>query len=367
MGHIEGSSRAQQILFPEVLDEYLAEENPARFSAAFGDRLDLEARGFRRPRPAATGRPPDAPGALRTLYISGYMNRLRSRRRLEREAYRTVARLWLLRKLHPDFNTSADFRTDTAAAFKQVLRAFVLLCTEWGLFGHELVASDGSQFTAVHNRRRNFTTTKRHKTRAELASKIEWYMHALDKTDAAEASVPQLTAEALQEKIRPLRDRKTHYEGLLQEMDSTGQSQVSVTDPDRRARPTSPTVDVGDTTQVAVAAKHHLCVEQEVTTAVTDVEQRCGLAIPAKEALGVEQLTVVADRGYSPGEAIETCEEAGSEPSVAKPFTAAKRQLGCCGKEPFTSEPAPDGYRCPAGQALTCRCVTVELVRTIRY
>jgi transposase len=297
MGHIEGSSRAQQILFPEVLDEYIAEENPARFIDAFVDSLDLDALGFRRTRAAATGRPPDDPGDVLKLSLYGDMNHIRSSRRLERETHRNGERLWLLRKLHPDFKPIADFRKDNAAAFKQIFRAFVLLCKEWGLFGQELVAIDGSKFKAVNNRRRNFTKPKLHKTLEEIDAKIECYMHELDKTDADEASVPQLTAEALQEKIRQRRERKTPYEGLLQEMDSTGQSQVSLTDRDSRAMPKSPKVDVGYNSQVAVDAKHHLFGVQDVTNAVTAVDQLSGMAIQAKEALGVEQLTVVADMG----------------------------------------------------------------------
>jgi transposase len=367
MGHIEGSSRAPQILFPEVLDDYIAEENPARFIDAFVDSLDLDALGFRRTRPAATGRPPDDPGDLLKLYIYGYLNRIRSSRRLERETHRHVELLWLLRKLHPDFKTIADFRKANAAAFKQVFRAFILLCKEWGLFGQELVALDGSKFKAVNNRRRNFTKTKLPKMLEEIDAKTECYMHELDKTDAEEAGVPQLTAEAWPEKIRQLRERKTHYEGLLQEMASTGQSPVSLTDPDSRAMPKRPKVDVGYNTPVAVDAKHHLFVVQDVTNAVTDVDQLSGIAIQAKEALKVEQLTVVADMGYYHGEEITTCEEAGIEPYVAKPLTSANRKLGLFGKEQFIYEPAHDCDRCPAGQALTFRFATVELGRPMRY
>jgi transposase len=367
MGHIEGASRAQHLLFPEVLDDYIAEDNPARFIDAFVDSLDLGALGFRRTRPAATGRPAYDPGDLLKLYIYGYMNRIRSSRRLERETYRNVELLWLLRKLHPDFKTIADFRKDNATAFKQVFRTFVLLCKEWGLFGQELVAIDGSKFKAVNNKRRNFTKAKLKETLKDIDAKIEHYVRELDMTDVEEAHIQQPTAEALQEKVRQLRERKGRYEGLLQEMDSTGQGQVSLTDPDSRAMPKSPKVDVGYNAQVAVDAKHHLFVVQDVTNAVTDVDQLSGIAIQAKDALEVEQLTVVADRGYYYGEEIKACEEAGIEPYVAKPLTSANRKLGLFGKELFTYDPAQDCYRCPAGQALTFRFATVEQGRPIRY
>jgi transposase len=182
-----------------------------------------------------------------------------------------------------------------------------------------------------------------------------------------EANVQQPTVEALQEKVRQLRQRTGRDEGLLQEMDSTGQSQVSLTDPDSRAMPKRPTVDVGYNAQVAVDDKHHLFVVQDVTHAVTDVDQLRDIAIQAKEALEVEQLTVVADMGDYHGEEIKAGEEAGIDPSIAKPLTSAHRQLGLFGKERFTDDPAQDCYRCPAGQTLTFRLATVELGRPLRY
>jgi transposase len=314
MGHIEGASHAQHILFPEVLDESIAEDNPARFIDAFVDSLDLSALGFRRTRPAATGRPAYDPGDLLKLYIYGYRNRIRSSRRLERETYRNVERLWLLRRLHPDFTTMAGFRKDDVTAFKQVFRTFVLLCKEWGLFGQEWVAIDGSKFKAVNNKRRDFTKAKLRETSRDIAAKIEHYLRELDMTDVEEANIRQPTAEALQEKVRQLRERQGRYEGLLQEMDGTGQSQVSLTDPDSRAMPKSPKVDVGYNAQGAVDAKHHMFAVQDVTNAVTDVDQLSGIAIQAKKALEVEQLTVVADMGDYYGEGIKGCEGAGIEP-----------------------------------------------------
>jgi transposase len=367
MGHIEGATRTQQILFPEALDDYVAEANPGRFIDAFVDRLDLDVLGFRHTQPAAMGRPSSAPGDLLKLYIYGDMNRIRSRRRLERETHRNVELLWLLRKLHPDFKTIADFRKDTAKAFKQVFRTFVLLCKEWGLFGQELVAIDGTKIKAVNSKRRNFTQAKLSETLKRIDTHIEHYLHALDAADAAEPESPQTSADHLREKIQQLRERKDRYEGLLRAMECTGQSQVSLADPDSRAMPKSPKVDVGDTAQGAVDAKHQLLVVQEVTNAVTDVDQLSGIAIHAQETLEGEPLPVVAEMGYYHGEEIKACEEAGVEPYVAKPLTSANRKLGLYGKEQFTYEPEHDCYRCPAGQALTFRFATVELGRHIRY
>jgi transposase len=208
MSHIAGVSRDHQGLFPEVLDDYIAEENPVRFIDAFVESLDLDALGFRRVQPAATGRPAYHPGDLLKLSIDGDMNRIRSSRRLEQATPRHMERLWLLRTRPPDFNTIADFRNDNVRAFKPVLRAFTILCKEWGLCGTELVAIDGSQLKAVNSQRRHVTNAQRHETLHAINAKLEQYLHDLDATDAAEAEVPQPTVETLRENIRHLRERK---------------------------------------------------------------------------------------------------------------------------------------------------------------
>jgi transposase len=367
MGHIEGASRDQRLLFPDVLDDYIAAENPVRLIEAFVDSLDLDALGFRRVQPATTGRPSYRPGDLLKLYIYGYMHRIRSSRRLEQETHRNVELLWLLRKLHPDFKTIADFRKDNAPAFKHVFRAFTLLCKEWGLFGAELVAIDGSKFKAVNNKQRNVTQAKLRDLLHAVDAKLEQYLRALDAADAAEAAVPSLPATALRETIEHLRERKGRYEQLRAALEASGESQMSLTDPDSRAMPKSPKVDVGYNVQTAVDAKHKLIVEQHVTNAVTDVDQLSAMAIAAKETLGVEHLKVVADMGYYHGEEIKACEEAGIEPYIAKPLTSANRKVGLYGKERFLYDPVHDCYHCPAGQSLTFRFATVEHGRPIRY
>jgi transposase len=328
MAHIEGASRVPHGLFPEVLDDDMAEEKPGRFIAALVDRLDLDAFGFRRPPPAATGRPSSAPGDFLTLYIDGDMNRLRSSRRLEKATPRNVELLWLLRTRHPDFKPIADFRNDKAQAFTQVFRALALRCQAWELFGPELGASDGTTFKAVNSQRRNFTNAKRTETLPRSDAPIAQDLPDLDTADAEEAEGQKTTAEARREKIRQLRERKGREEGLMRELERPGQSPVSLTAPDSRARPKSPNVEVGYNAQVAGADQPKLVVVHEVTKAVTDVDQRRGLAIQGKAAVEVEQINVVAAMGDDHGEAITACEEAGMEPYVAKPLTSANRHLG---------------------------------------
>jgi transposase len=288
MGHIEGASGEQSILFPEVLDDYVTADNPVRFMEAFVEGLALDALGFQRAQPAATGRPAYCPGDLLKLYIYGYVNRLRSSRRLEQEAHRNVEVIWLLRHLRPDFKTIADFRKDNIMAFKQVFRRFTLLCKELDLFGGELLAIDGSKFKAVTSKPRNLTNAKLQEALKHIDAQLEHYLHALKTTDQEEADVQKPTAEELQEKIGQLKERQSRYKGLKVEMEAREERQVSLTDPDSRAMPKSPKVDVGYNVQVAVDAKHHLMVAQEVTNAITDVDQLSRMAIQAKEALGVE-------------------------------------------------------------------------------
>jgi transposase len=342
MGQIEGASRDQRLLFPDVLDDYIAAENPVRFSEAVVDRLALDALGFRRVQPATTGRPADHPGDLLKLYSYGDRHRIRSSRRLEQETPRNVDLLGLLRKLHPDFKTLAAFRKDKAPAFKHVLRAFTLLGKEWGLFGAELVASDGSTFKAVTNKQRKVTQAKLRDLLHAVDAKLEQYLRALDAADAAEAAVPSLSATALREAIAPLRERKGRDEPLRAALEASGASQMSLTAPDRRAMPKSPKVDVGYHVQTAVDAKHKLIVEPHVTNAVTDADQLSATASAAKATLGVEHLKVVAAMGYYHGEEINAGEDAGIEPDVAKPLTSAHRKVGLYGKARFLDAPVHD-------------------------
>lgn len=295
------------MLVPEALDDEVAEAHPARCIDAVGDSLDLDALGFRHTPPAATGRPSDAPGDLRTLDSYGDRPRIRSRRRLEQDTHRNVERRWRLRKRHPDVKTMADGRQDQATAFPQVFRACALLGQAWGLCGQALGAIDGPNLKAVTRQRRNVPHAKRRETLPRLDPPIAPYVRDGDAADAAATARQQPTAAQR-------RERQGRDEGLRREMARTGQRPVSLTDPDRRAMPKRPTVDVGDHAPVAVDDTPQLGVVPDVTQAVTAVGQRSGLARQAKEALEVDPVTVVAAMGDSHGEAINACEEAGIEP-----------------------------------------------------
>jgi len=352
MTHLVGHDRGQTLLLPESLDEYVGPENPVRFIEAFVDGLDLGAAGFGRVRAKQTGRPGYAPGDLLKLYIYGYLNRIRSSRRLEAETHRNVEVIWLLRHLKPDFKTIADFRRNNRNAFRPVFRQFVLLCRQLNLFGRELLAVDGTRIKAVNNKDRNFT-------RASLAefikiadAKLDEYLQRLDTSDAAEQGAGGSRVKNLAEKVAALSDRRKRCQEMLAELDRTGEDQISLTDPDSRAMAAHTKVAVGYNVQVAVDVKHKLIVEQQVTNQVVDMGLLTETAEPAKEILGVERIAVVADRGYFKIEDIEACEKAGMEPYVPRPQRGPSVRAGLFRKDEFEYDAESDEIICPEGQRL---------------
>lgn len=355
MRHIRGVARNQALLFPETIDEYITEDNPVRFIDAFVESLDLAEMGFERVEPAETGRPPYDPSDLLKLYIYGYLNRIRSSRRLEEEAGRNVEVMWLLGKLRPDFKTIADFRRDNVKAFKHVFREFTLVCGKLDLFGKELVAIDGSKFKAVNSKGRNFTRTTLKKKIEEIDEKVGRYLAELDKGDEEEKDDRRPTAGELREKIVRLKERRERYMGLERRMEESGESQVSLTDSDSRAFPEKFKVGVGYNVQTAVDGKHHLIVAQDVTNAVTDIDELSRMAIEAKGILGAERLKVLADAGYCNAREVKACEDAGIEAYTPRILTSSCRKRGLYGKEQFRYDKENDCYYCPAGKKLTYR------------
>ena len=369
MNYIAGASREQSLLFPEVLDDYITPENPVRFIDAFVAELSLEELGFGHAVPPETGRPPYDPGDLLRLYLYGYLNRVRSSRRLEREAGRNLEVLWLLRKLVPDFKTIADFRKDNGPAIKAVCREFSLLCQKLELFGGELVAIDGSKFAAQNAKDRNYNQKKLQALLEEIDLRIERYLGELaaaDQSDAQTAAAPPTAAE-LQAKIATLKERRGRYGELLSGLAESGATQVSLTDPDSRAMSQGAGVTVGYNVQAAVDAKHSLIVATDVTNTTSDSGQLGGMAIKAQEALAVEKLSVVADKGYYNGKEILACDSVGITAYVAKPMTSANTAQGLYGKERFHYQPEKNVYVCPAGRELTYRFSTHEKGRPMHY
>ena len=338
MPHIQGVARDQVVLFPPSLDEDISADNPVRFIDAFVDHLDLQGLGFTRVIPAETGRPPYAPGDLLKLYVYGYLNRVRSSRLLEREAQHNVEVMWLLKKLTPDHKTIADFRAAQPESIKAVCREFTQLCKELDLFGGELVAIEGSKFQAVNSRQRNFTPARLKKRLGEIQHWIEADLRELDRADAEIPVAPKPTADELRAKIAHLRQQQAKYEVIQQQLIASGQSQLSLTDPDSRCMSSGPGSEIAYNVQTVVDSKYHLIIEHAVTNAVTDLGQLLPMATAAQKVLGVERLEAMTDKGYYDGEQVQQCEAQGITVYTAKPHPSANGKLGLHTKDDFVYE-----------------------------
>jgi len=236
---VEGQDRSQVTLFPESLDEYIAEDNPVRVVDVFVEELDLKGLGFEGAEPEATGRPAYHPSTLLKIYIYGYLNRIQSSRRLERETQRNVELIWLTGRLSPDFKTIADFRKDNGPAIRRVCREFVMLCRSLNLFSDALVAIDGSKFKAVNGRDRNFTKHKLRARMQQLEESIARYMADLDRADRDPRSVTDARVEHLKEKVETVKAQMRRLKQLGKQMAQTADEQISLTDPDARSMATS--------------------------------------------------------------------------------------------------------------------------------
>ena len=357
---IQGECRTQCTLLPELLDDYIADTNPVRVVDVFVDELNLGKLGFEGVEPAATGRPAYHPTVLLKIYIYGYLNRIQSSRRLEKEAQRNVELMWLTGRLMPDFKTIADFRKDNGKAIRSVCRQFVVLCQQLGLFSEALVAIDGSKFKAVNNRDRNFTSAKLQRRMEEIESSISRYLTDLDTADRQEPAIAKLRTERLEDKIIALKAQLKALKDIEGQLETTPDKQISLTDPDARSMKTRGTGIVGYNVQTAVDAKHHLIVAHEVTNIGIDRDQLSSMAKLARAAMGVEELTAIADRGYFKGEEILACDEAGITAIVPKTTTSGAKADGRFDRADFIYDAKKNEYRCPAGQALIWRYATVE-------
>ena len=367
-GYVEGWNRRQSFLLPECVDDYVDENNPVRVVDAFVDHLDLAELGFGRAIPADTGRPGYNPATLMKLYIYGYLNRVPSSRRLEREAQRNLEVVWLTGRLAPDFKTIADFRRDNGPAIKATCRQFVLLCRKLDLFTDSLVAVDGSKFKAVNARDKSFTPAKLRLRIQQIEEGIARYMTALETADRQETRAASSRSLRLHEKIAGLKRLMHEMQTLESTIGAAPDQQISLTDPDARSMATSGkgTGIVGYNVQTAVDAKHHLIVVHEVTNVGHDRTQLANMARQAKEIMGSTRLTVVADRGYFSGWEILACEEKGITPYVPKPLTSGAKFEGRFGKQDFVYLPKEDAYHCPAGERLVWRFNNEESGKVLR-
>ena len=352
---VEGQERSQLILLPDCLDDYVGEDNPVRIVDAFIDELDLAVLGFAGVIPEATGRPSYHPVTLLKIYLYGYLNRVQSSRRLERETQRNIELMWLTGRLAPDFKTIADFRRDNGEAIRAVCRQFVELCRQLGLFTRAVVAIDGSKFKAVNNRDKNFTVAKVGKRIEQVDASIARYLAALNRADREESDVAEAKSGRLKEKIAGLRRQMQSLKEMAQQVQAAPDQQVSLTDPDARSMATSGrgTGIVGYNVQIAVDAEHHLIVAHEVINQGYDRSQLAPMALKAQQATGCEQVTALADRGYFNGDQVLSCEGTGVAPVVPKTLTSSGAKRGFFTRQDFIYDAEHDHYTCPAGAKLT--------------
>ncbi len=358
---IEGEDRSQSTLFPERLDDYIAEDNAVRVVDAFVNKLDLGKLGFDRVEPSATGRPGYQPATMLKIYVYGYLNRLQSSRRLERESHRNVELIWLTGRLMPDFKTIADFRKDNRQAIRRVCVEFVGVCRELKLFSATLVAIDGSKFKAVNSRDKNFTRKSVKRRLQKTRANIDRYLAKLDALDKEEPEVRAVTATELKQKIASMEAKMEELKQHEAEVDAHPDNQVSLTDPDARSMmKAGGGSTVSYNVQTAVDSKHHLIVAHEVTNVPSDRSQLASMAGQAKTALDTKTLTVIADPGYYKGKEIVACYDAGIKALVPKVDTSTSKSKGRYSKADFRYDAKRNEYLCPAGQRLTYRFDSVE-------
>jgi transposase len=356
-GFIVGTCRTQATLFPDSLDDYINEENAIRVIDAFIDSLDLAKLGFKT-MPADTGRPAYHPSTLLKLFVYGYLNRVQSSRRLEREAGRNVELMWLLGGLAPDFKTIADFRKDNGKGIKNTCRTFIGLCREMNMFTDAIVAIDGSKFKAVNSKENNYTPKKLQFHIERVEKHINEYLKQLDDADKEEEK--SIDETPVKEKIDWLQKRLSELKALEVQVNSHPEKQLSTTDPDSRLLKTQGmTRAVCYNVQSAVDTKHHLIVAHEVTNK-PDRGQLCQVAKAVQIALGTKAVTVIADKGYYSGPDIKDTQDAGMTALVPKGDTSGSEKKGIFNRSLFKYDANKEIYICPANEALPYRFSSVE-------
>lgn len=356
MAYIKGEDRNQIIMFPESIDEYISEENPVRLIEAYVEGLDLESFGFTGTNPTAVGHPSYDPKDEIKLYLYGYLNRIRSSRRLEDEAARNIEVMWLLKKLKPDFKTIADFRKDNKKALKAVFRDFNKLCDEWDLFGKELVAIDGSKFRACNSKKNNYNAKKLDRHLKYIDEKIDKYMKELDEKDIEESSDRKPDLKEIKERIEELKNRKVKYESYKKDLEGKGGNEISVTDPDSRLMSNSNNnIGVSYNVQTTVDAKYKMIADFKVTQNSNDFGELDNMALRAKKLFGGKEFEVVADKGYYKAEDLKKCVDNGITPYVAKQTYSNGTHDKDFYPDKFKYDKERNIYICPAGKELYYR------------
>ena len=330
MRYIQNISREQTRLLPYSVEEMVEETNPVRVIHAYVDSLPMETLGFERAEPAQTGRPAYDPRDLLKLYIYGYLNRIRSSRKLMTECRRNVELFYLLNMLRPDFRTIADFRKRNRKALKEVFRDFVKACAELKLLGKETVAIDGTKIRASNSKKKSYTPEileKKIEYLEEQERGIEEYLEKMDMADQEEKRAPvmDIKPEDMPQKLEQIRERVAKYKGYQKRMKETGETQILETDPECRTIHTKEGQLPAYNIQTAVDDRHHLIVSFETTNANTDQGLLDQMAEQTKEEMGVETIEVLADKGYESRQDIEKCVMHGTVPNVGYKYDKDER------------------------------------------
>jgi len=356
MGYIQGEDRNQLILFPECLDDYINDNSSVRVIDEYIEQLDLKELGFKKAVKPSVGKPPYHPKDLLKLYLYGYLNRIRSSRRLEHEAIRNIEVIWLLRKLKPDFKTIADFRKDNKKAIKRVFRDFTKLCDAWGLFGKELVAIDGTKMRASNAKRNNYSVKKLERHIKHLNEKVEKYLQELDESDNAAACDRKPDAREIKERIQELKQRRQKYETYQQQLKESNTNEISTTDPDARLMcNNNNNVDVSYNVQTTVDAQHKLIVDFKVTQKPNDLGELDNMALRAKKLFGGKKFEALADKGFYKAEDLKKCVANGITPYVTKQVYSNGTGDQDFYADKFKYDQERKIYICPAGRELYYR------------
>jgi transposase len=355
--HIIGKSRSQATFFPEVLDDFVSVDNPVRVIEVFVNELNLSDLGFKGVVPKDTGRPNYHPAMLLKLYLYGYLNHIQSSRRLEREANRNIELMWLTERLAPDFKTIADFRKNNSKGIKQSCRTFVSLCRQLNMFSDAIFAIDGSKFKASNNKSNNYTPKKVQTEIDRTEKHISRYLTELDTGDDKEK---ETDTTPIEDKITWLKARLVELRELKDKVEEHPDKQISTIDPDSRLMKTGMARTVGYNLQSAVDCKHHLIAAHEVTN-TSDRSQLCRMGKQTQEAVGINEITIIADKGYFSGQDIVDAQDAGMIPLVPKPDTSGSEKKGVFNQSKFIYNEEKDIYICPAEQELTPRGTVTEI------
>ncbi len=351
MAHRIGTDRNQLLLLPPSLDELIGEDNPAKVIDAFVDSLDIKEAGFKNSLPAEKGCPPYNPADLLKLYLYGYLNRIRSSRKLEKECIRNIEVIWLLNQLRPKYRTIAYFREHNGKGIKSVFRQFVVMMKKWDLIAGDLLAVDGSKFRAVNSKKNNYNQQKIQRHLDYIDQKIDEYLKELDENDHKEHGERKLKVN---ECLHQLEQRRKKYIDLERQLRETGKDQVSTTDPDARQL-----IIRGDITEVAynaqttVDSKHNLVIDTKVINA-NDRKILATMGLQAKEVLNKDSFELLADKGYHNGEELQKCDLMNIKTYVAPQENVSGNKIPTpeYQGDKFRYNSEDDCYTCPEGQTL---------------